>query len=225
MGHEVSTYVNSIVAELQAAYGERWNIAARGESPAAVSGKPWGVQIGYSAFAPQYRGDAGMDLDLTCAATVYYAGVGPTHNSGFQEADIAMSLLAWLSGHVVSGALAHDYEVEVEPLTSMRGGVETPTGQYAAHVFWTARLEDIDPDIDVEGFETLHPARPLATVYYWEIELEDGTRRVATGAEDEPPLEPGTPPFVRRIVIADPQNVPENTDSEVFYPAMAEIGA
>ena len=218
MGQEVSTYLNAIVAELQAAYGERWNITARGESTAAVSGKPWGVQIGYSAFVPHYRGDAGLDLTLTCAATVYYAGVGTTHNSGFQEADIAMSLLAWLSGHVVHGTLAHDYEVEVEPLTAMRGSVETPTGQYNAHLFWDVRLDDIDPDIDIEGFETLHPARPLATVYYWEIELEDGTRRVVTGAEEEPPLEPGNPPFVRRIVIADPQNVPAATGRRGLLP-------
>ena len=161
MGKEVSTYVNAVVAELQAAYGERWNIAARGESTAAVSGKPWGVQIGYSAFAPQYRGDAGMDLDLTCAATVHYTGVGPTHNDGYQAADIAASLAAWLSGHVVDGEQGRNIQLDPEPLTTVRGGVEVPTGQYALHVFWDVRLDDIDPDIDIEGYETGHP-RPAA---------------------------------------------------------------
>ena len=234
MGKEVSTYINAVVAELQAAYGDRWNIRARGESAEPVSGRPWGVQIGYSAFSPRYRGDAGLDLEMTCAATVYYAGVGATHNDGFQEADIAVSLLAWLSGHVVLGTLGHDYEVDVEPLTAMRGGVETPTGQYAAHLFWNVRLDDIDPDIDVEGYETSHPARPLAPAYYYEIELADGTRRVVTGAQAVPPPLPDNGVAVRDIVIADPLNVPATTDEtrpngtpggKVYYPALAEIGA
>ena len=229
MGKEVSTYVNAVVAELQEAYGGRWNIARRGESAQAVSGKPWGVQVGYSAFTPHYRGDAGMDLKLTCAATVYYAGVGPTHNDAFQEADIAMSLAAWLSGHVVEGALGSDIQVDVEPLVAIRGGVETPTGQYAAHVFWDAMLEDIDPDIEIEGYVTSHPVRPLA-VYYYEIELADGTRRVVTAPEDadlETLLEQVAPDNgvkARRIVIvADPLNIPMPTETEVYYPALAEI--
>ena len=225
MGQEVSTYINAVVSELQDAYGERWNIAARGESTRAVSGKPWGVQVGYSRFVPHYRGDAGLDLDLTCAATVYYAGVGPTHNSGFQEADIAMSLLAWLSGHVVHGKLAKNYEVDVEPVTAMIGGVEAPTGQYNANLFWDVRLDDIDPDIDIEGFETRHPFRPLQPAFYYEIELAGGARRVVTAPEDADlaRLLPDNGRRVRRIFLADPQNVPEDTDTEVYYPAMAEI--
>ena len=109
----------------------RWNIAARGESTAAVSRKAWGVQIGYSSFVLHDRGDAGLDMDLTCAATVYYTGVGPTHNDGFQAADIAASLAAWLSGHVVGGSQGHNIQMDPEPLTDLRGGVEVPTGQYA----------------------------------------------------------------------------------------------
>ena len=224
MGQEVSAYVNAAVSALQEAYGDRWNIARRGESAAWVSGKPWGVQIGYSGFAPEYRGDAGMDLELTCAATVHYAGVGPTHNDAFQEADIAVTLAAWLSGHVVGGALGRKIEVDAEPLTDVRGGVEVPTGQYLAHVFWNVKLEDIDPAIVIEGYETLHPLRPLARTYYYEIELADGTRRIVTSTEGVTPELPDNGVAVRRIILADAQNVPATTATEVYYPALIEIG-
>ena len=225
MGMEVSTYVNAIVGELQAAYGERWNIAKRGESTASVSGKPWGVQIGYSSFVLHDRGDAGLDMDLTCAATVFYTGVGPTHNDGFQVADIAASLAAWLSGHVVEGTQGRNIEMHPEPLTQMRGAVEVPTGQYAVHVFWEVKLDDIDPDIDIPGYETSHPIRPLS-LYYFEIELADGTRRVVTAPRDIDldKLLPDNGVAVRRVVIADPQSMPRDDGENVYYPALLELG-
>ena len=223
MGQEVSAYVRAMVGAMQAAYGERWNITARGESAEDVSGKPWAVQVGYAGFVPEPRGDLGIDLETTCAATVSYAGTGPTHNDGFQEADIAATLASWMSGRVVGGALAKNVKMEPEPVTVMRGGVEIPTGQYLTHVFWDVRLDDIDPDIVIEGYETRHPSRPLADEYYWEIEFTDGTRRVVKGAKDEPPPLPEmTGVRVRRVIIADPLNVPPQTDDEVYYPLLVE---
>ena len=45
------------------------------------------------------------------------------------------------------------------------------------------KLDDIDPDIEIEGYETSHPIRPLS-LYYFEIEMADGTRRVVTAPRD-----------------------------------------
>lgn len=234
MGLEVSTYINAVVQELQAAYGEAWNIAARGELPyvqkdgippvgTLVSRCPWAVQVGYSRFVPHYRGDLGMDLEMTCCATVSYTGVGPGHNSGLQQADIALTLAAWLSGHVVEGTLAKDVEVDIEPFTAVRGGVEVPTGQYLAHVFWDARLDDIDPDIDIEGYTTLHPSRPLADRYYWEIERTGGVKTVVLGDADTAPPLPPDGVAARKIIFADPLNVPPATHDTVYYPALLEV--
>lgn len=224
MGAEISTYIDAVVSELQAAYGPNWGIEKRPESPGAVSGRPWAVQIGYSRGDPEERGDLGINLRLMCCATVAYASVGPTHASGFQSADIAATLAAYISGHVMGGKKAFNISIEPEPMVDIRGGgVEVATGQYLNHVFWTVTLDDILPDLDIPGYETLHPQRPGLERYYWEIEIQGGGRLVVLGPEDTAPELPANGLRARKIVFADAGDVPADTSEVVYYPVLLEL--
>ena len=98
MGEEVSGYIDRLVPAMQAAYGVAWNIEARGESP-KIDDRAWQVQVGYSDFQTQRNGALGLQMMMKCAATISYVGKGPTHNSGLQAADIAVTLAAWLAGY------------------------------------------------------------------------------------------------------------------------------
>ena len=49
MGEEVSSYIGRLVPALQTAYGEAWNIEARGESP-KIDDRAW--QVCPSGTAP-----------------------------------------------------------------------------------------------------------------------------------------------------------------------------
>ena len=81
MGEEVSGYIGRLVPALQTAYGEAWNIEARGESP-KIDDRAWQVQVGYSNFLPQRNGAMGLQMTMKCGATISYVGKGPAHNSG-----------------------------------------------------------------------------------------------------------------------------------------------
>ena len=75
MGEEVSDYIGRLVPAMQAAYGAAWNIAARGESP-KIDDRAWQVQVGYSDFQPRRNGALGLQMTMTCAATISYVGQG-----------------------------------------------------------------------------------------------------------------------------------------------------
>ena len=105
MGEEVTGYFGRLVPALQTAYGVAWNIEARGESP-AIDDRAWQVQVGYSDFQPQLNGALGLQMTMKCAATISYVGKGPTHNSGLQAADIAVTLAAWIAGYTDTDLLA-----------------------------------------------------------------------------------------------------------------------
>ena len=77
MGEEVSDYIGRLVPAMQAAYGVAWNIEARGESP-TIDDRAWQVQVGYSDFQPRRNGVLGLQMTMTCAATISYVGKGPT---------------------------------------------------------------------------------------------------------------------------------------------------
>ena len=80
MGEEVSSYIGRLVPALQTAYGEAWNIEARGESP-KIDDRAWQVQVGYSNFLPQRNGAMGLQMTMKCGATISYVGKGPTQGT------------------------------------------------------------------------------------------------------------------------------------------------
>ena len=104
---------------MQAAYGVAWNIEARGESP-TIDDRAWQVQVGYSDFQTQRNGAMGLQLMMKCTATISYVGKGPTHNSGLQAADIAVTLAAWLAGYQ-DFAFADNFEIQMEPVIRQQG--------------------------------------------------------------------------------------------------------
>ena len=158
MGEEVTGYFGRLVPALQTAYGVAWNIEARGESP-AIDDRAWQVQVGYSDFQTQRNGAMGLQLMMKCAATISYVGKGPTHNSGLQAADIAVTLAAWLAGYQ-DFAFADNFEIQMEPVVRQRERVSANTGRYHGHVWWDVPIDAILPDIDIAGYVTGHPAGP-----------------------------------------------------------------
>ena len=158
MGEEVTGYFGRLVPAMQTAYGVAWNIEARGESP-AIDDRAWQVQVGYSDFQPQLNGAMGLQMTMKCAATISYVGKGPTHNSGLQAADIAVTLAAWLAGYQ-DFAFAHNFEIQMEPVVRQREHVRQNTGRYYGHVWWDVPIDAISPDLDIAGYATGHPAGP-----------------------------------------------------------------
>lgn len=161
MGSEVSSYMTEIVRLMQEAYGANWNIITRSESP-AIDDLAWQVMVGVSRQLFEEDGALGLNLKLECAATVRYVSKARTHASGFQAIDIANTLAAWLAQTIdtVTGVLPQGIEVNPEPIL-VRGpeGQMMNSGRYVAHVFWTIPIDRIDPDIQIEGYVTGHPAR------------------------------------------------------------------
>ena len=171
MGTEVSDYIlDRLVPALQAAYGEAWNIEARGESP-KIDDRAWQVQVGYSDFQPQRNGAMGLQMTMKCAATISYVGKGPTHNSGLQAADIAVTLAAWLAGYQ-DFAFADNFEIQMEPVIRQRERVPENTGRYYGHVWWDVPIDAIVPDIDIAGYVTGHPAGPQLPDYDLGVDIE-----------------------------------------------------
>ena len=84
---------------------------------------------------------------------------GPTHNSGLQAADIAVTLAAWLAGYQ-DFAFADNFEIQMEPVVRQRERVSANTGRYHGHVWWDVPIDAILPDIDIAGYVTGHPAGP-----------------------------------------------------------------
>ena len=158
MGEEVSDYIGRLVPAMQAAYGVAWNIEARGESP-KIDDRAWQVQVGYSDFQTQRNGAMGLQMTMKCAATISYVGKAPTHNSGLQAADIAVTLAAWLAGYQ-DFAFADNFEIQMEPVVRYREHVPENTGRYYGHVWWDVPIDAIAPDIDIAGYVTGHPADP-----------------------------------------------------------------
>ena len=174
MGEEVSGYIGRLVPALQSAYGMAWNIEARGESP-KVDDKAWQVQVGYSNFQPQRNGALGLQMTMKCAATITYVGKGATHNSGLQAADIAVTLAAWLAGYSDTTLLsfADNFEIEMEPRVRQNDmGVPENTGRYYGHVWWDVTIDAIDPDIDIAGYVTGHPARAVVSYPDYGVDIE-----------------------------------------------------
>lgn len=158
MASEISGYIQAIVADLQADYGASWNIRARGESP-AVDNLAWQVVIGVAGGQPFRDGGGGLTGRVMFGATVLYDALGPDHNSSFQAADIAWTLMAWLANHIPdSHPIAEELEWEMSPVTTAQGGVVVNTGNYQAEVFWVVQL-DISLDITIPGYTTGHPTR------------------------------------------------------------------
>ena len=162
MGNEVSTYINRVVAAMQAAYGTNWNITARGEDP-VEDDRAWLVQVGFDDFDPRPTGNLGLTVVLKCRATVSYRGKGATHNSGLQASDITTTLGAWIAAYIdtVTRTTPENLEMDMEPPTRDHAGVLLNTGDWRGHFWWDVRLDFIDPDISVAGYVTGHPARPL----------------------------------------------------------------
>ena len=165
MGAETGTYITRTVAAMQAAYGNNWNITAKGSDP-VLDDRAWLVQVGYDDFKPEIAGNLGMHVKLTALATVSYRGKGATHNSGLQAADITATLGAWVAAYVdpETNTIPHNFDMEVEPIVryELRGTnrVAINTGDYRGRLWWDVILDFVDVDIDVEGYDTGHPARP-----------------------------------------------------------------
>ena len=171
MGEEVSDYIGRLVPAMQAAYGVAWNIEARGESP-TIDDRAWQVQVGYSNFLPQRNGALGLQMMMKCAATISYVGKAPTHNSGLQAADIAVTLAAWLAGYQ-DLAFADNFEIQMEPVVRHREtGVPENTGRYYGHVWWDVPIDAIIPDIDIAGYVTGHPTGPQLPGYDLGVDIE-----------------------------------------------------
>ena len=98
-------------------------------------------------------------MTMTCAATISYVGKGPTHNSGLQGADIAVTLAAWIAGYQ-DFAFADNFEIQMEPVVRYRERVSANTGRYHGHVWWDVPIDAIVSDIDIAGYVTEHPASP-----------------------------------------------------------------
>ena len=174
MGEEVSDYIDRLVPAMQAAYGVAWNIEARGESP-KIDDRAWQVQVGYSNFMPQRNGALGLQMMMKCAATISYVGKAPTHNSGLQAADIAVTLAAWLAGYTDTTllAFADNIEIQMEPVIRHREtGVSENTGRYYGHVWWDVPVDAISPDIDIAGYVTGHPTGPQLPGYDLGVDIE-----------------------------------------------------
>ena len=170
MGAELSGYFGRLVPELQDAYGVAWNIEARGESP-KIDDRAWQVQVGYSDFQTQRNGAMGLQLMMKCAATISYVGKGPTHNSGLQAADIAVTLAAWLAGYQ-DFAFADNFEIQMEPVVRYRERVSANTGRYYGHVWWDIPIDAISPDIEIAGYITRHPAGPQIPGHDLGVDIE-----------------------------------------------------
>ena len=171
MGEEVSEYIGRLVPAMQAAYGVAWNIEARGESP-TIDDRAWQVQVGYSNFMPQRNGALGLQMIMKCAATISYVGKAPTHNSGLQAADIAVTLAAWLAGYQ-DLAFADNIEIQMEPVVRyLATGVPENTGRYYGHVWWDVPIDAISPDIDIAGYVTGHPAGPQLPGHDLGVDIE-----------------------------------------------------
>ena len=170
MGAELSGYIDRLVPAMQAAYGVAWNIEARGESP-TIDDRAWQVQVGYSDFQTQRNGAMGLQLMMKCAATISYVGKAPTHNSGLQAADIAVTLAAWLAGYQ-DFAFADNFEIQMEPVVRYRERVSANTGRYYGHVWWDIPIDAISPDIEIAGYITRHPAGPQIPGHDLGVDIE-----------------------------------------------------
>ena len=170
MGDEVKDYIERLVPALQAAYGVAWNIESRGESPKSDD-RAWQVQVGYSDFQTQRNGAMGLQMTMKCAATISYVGKAPTHNSGLQAADIAVTLAAWLAGYQ-DFAFADNFEIQMEPVVRFREHVPENTGRYYGHVWWDVPIDAIAPDIDIAGYVTGHPADPRPPGHDLGVDIE-----------------------------------------------------
>ena len=61
----------------------------------------------------------------------------------------------------------------MEPVVRHREtGVPENTGRYYGHVWWDVPIDAIDPDIDVEGYMTGHPAGPQLPGYDLGVDIE-----------------------------------------------------
>ena len=209
-GREVSLYLgggvdpfdHGIIDLMRAAYTGWPMISIRAESPVKDT-LAWQVIVGVSREVMEPDGALGLNLMLECAATVRFVSKGQftddsTH--GFLAIDIANSLAAWLANTVDSeyGVIPRDIEVAVEPVNVRVSGQDINTGRYIAHVFWTVKLNRLDPDIDIPDWITGHPARKrVVDLYYYEIEEMDGSKYIVKGGEELPPAPDGG--FVKRI--------------------------
>ena len=156
---------------MQAAYGVAWNIAARGESPSSDD-RAWQVQVGYSDFQPRRNGALGLQMTMTVRRHNQLRWArGPTHNSGLQAADIAVTLAAWIAGYQ-DFAFADNFEIQMEPVVRQRERVSENTGRYHGHVWWDIPIDAINPDIDIAGYVTEHPNYPRLPDYELGVDIE-----------------------------------------------------
>ena len=115
-----------------------------------------------------------LQMTMKCAATISYVGKGPTHNSGLQAADIAVTLAAWLAGYTDTDllAFAHNFEIQMEPVVRQREHVRQNTGRYYGHVWWDVPIDAISPDLDIAGYVTGHPAGPQLPGHDLGVDIE-----------------------------------------------------
>ena len=158
MGTEISQYTTAVVDALVEDYGPTWNIRARGESLRA-NDLPWQVVIGFAGFDSQRDGAGGLRIMATFGATILYASLGLDHSSGFQAADIAVTLAAWLANRTPGGVIPENIDGGIRPIVSQPNPIPQSTGEYIAAVYWDVYLDDISLDIDIPGYTTGHPER------------------------------------------------------------------
>ena len=103
----------------------------------------------------------GLQLTMTCAATISYVGKGSTHNSGLQAADIAVTLAAWIAGYQ-DFAFADNFEIQMEPVVRQRERVAENTGRYYGHVWWAVPIDAIAPGYRHSWLRDRTPRQPSA---------------------------------------------------------------
>ena len=232
MGNEASTYIRRTVQSMNNAYGDNWHIIERAESP-PEDVHPWQVQVGVSRAVFKEDGALGVTMDLECAATVRYITKSEVHYDGqldhtppsaFVAVDIAVTLAAWLANNVDEESMVapKDIEIGLEPASTSRvAGQNVAIGRYVSHVFWTAPFDQVSQDIEIVEIETGHPVRNVVVEeFYWELEFGDGSKRVIRSGEQSP--QDSDAAHVRQIIFADPDDIPATTDTQVYYPAIAE---
>ena len=145
---KISQYVDAVVADLQAHFGEKWEIYARPDgTPRKVSGDAWGVEIWVPSFRPA-GSVAAPSAELHAEARVTYSHRDATHSSFAQVEDIALAVMAYLiekfPPNFSSEGERSDQIKDLDAGTYLVGA-----GQYDVILSWRDTIE-ISSSIEIE---------------------------------------------------------------------------